>query len=561
MSRTRRRHPEPDASRLPVVAGERPAADQMTDVVVVGSDPGALAAAIACRQAGWEVLVVESGPRLGSSAASGRGQLWLPGRAEIDDDYASARDYFDRVVGDGDAAGSSQRRHAFLTGAGSLADWLGGLGVGLFPDREGDHYPLLPGGLATGRVLVPQPLDASVIGQLAQVVPDGLPSTGGTLVDRIEHGARTVGGVARGRRMVHGGAALVVGLLAACQRLQVNIWWNAPVHRLLTSHPTDHQEHRVNGVVCTRAGRPVRVFAGRGVIIAEGGFEADAAARREFLPEPSRPAWTLGEPRADGVRHLAWAGELGLQLAGMGNAWWRPGLWHPQGRLWDAEQALAAPHGFAVDATGRRFANEAGPGNDFCRAFYRRVRELGPETASWLVVDAEHRRKYPLGGLPPGRLPRQLERSGALVSARTLPELAWKIKVDAAGLQSCADRYDQFAETGVDEDFARGASPADQARGDRSHRPNPCVGAVQRAPFHAVRVVPADLGTKGGFLTDEYCRVLRADGPMPGLWAVGAAAASVTGAADPAPGTGLAEAMVAGRGAAAALTTAASSTG
>lgn len=531
----------------------------MTDVVVIGSDPGGLAAAIACRQAGWEVLVVESGPRLGSRDATGRGQLWLPGHGGIDDDYASARDYFDRVVGDGDAAGTAQRRHAFLTGAGWLADWLAGLGVGLHPDREGDHYPLVPGGVAAGRVLVPQPLDATVIGQLAEVVPDGLPSSAGTLVDRIEHGARAVGGIARGRRTVHGGAALVVGLLAACQRLQVNIWWNAPVQRLVTARPTGHPQQRVTGVICNRAGRSVRIFAGRGVIIAQGGFEADAAARREFLPAPSRPSWTLGEPRGDGVRNLAWAAELGLQLAGMGNAWWRPGLWHPQGRLWDAEQALAAPHGFAVDATGRRFVNEAGPGNDFGRAFYRRVRELGPETTTWLVVDAQHRHKYPLGGLPPGRPPRTAERSGALVSARTLPELAWKIKVDAAGLQASADRYDQFAVTGVDEDFNRGASPADQARGDRTHRPNPCLGAVQRAPFHAVRVVPADLGTKGGLLTDEYCRVLGEDGPMPGLWAVGSAAASVTGAADPAPGTALAEAMVAGRTAAGSLGGAAAS--
>ena len=56
-----------------------------TDVVVIGSNPGALTAAIACRQAGWEVLVVEPGPRLGSREASGPGQLWLPARHGIDD--------------------------------------------------------------------------------------------------------------------------------------------------------------------------------------------------------------------------------------------------------------------------------------------------------------------------------------------------------------------------------------------------------------------------------------------------------------------------------------------
>ena len=57
----------------------------------------------------------------------------------------------------------------------------------------------------------------------------------------------------------------------------------------------------------------------------------------------------------------------------------------------------------------------------------------------------------------------------------------------------------------------------------------------------------------GGLLTDEHGSTLRVDGPMPGLWAIGSAAASVTGAYDPAPGVGLAEAMVAGRAVASAV--------
>ena len=129
--------------------------------------------------------------------------------------------------------------------------------------------------------------------------------------------------------------------------------------------------------------------------------------------------------------------------------------------------------------------------------------------------------------------------------------------MDAAGLQGTAERFDEFASSGVDADFARGMSAADAARGERGHRPNPCLGAVRRSPFYAIRVVPGDLGTKGGLLTDEQHRVLRPDGPQPGLWAIGSAAASVTGPADPAPGAGLAEAMVAGRACAASITLAA----
>lgn len=503
----------------------------MTDVVVIGSDPGALAAAIACRQAGWEVLVVEATGQLGGRAASGLGQLWLPGHPGLaDDDYAGVRDYFDRVVERVDAASSGPRRHALLTGCAELAGWLAALEVGLAPDRVGDHYPQLPGGRAAGRVLVPQPVDSTEIGRLAEFVPAGERSIGDGLVDRLEHGARLVEGAARRRNLAHGGAALVSALLAACQRLQVNIWWDAPVSELLISRDSDAQAERVAGVVVARAGRSVRVFAGQAVIIAQGGFETDARARREYLPVPSRPAWTLGAGRGDGVLVAQWAAELGLQLAGLGDAWWRPGLWHPDGLLRDASDALAQPHGFLVDASGRRFCNEAAPGNDVCRAVYARARELGPETIPvWLVVDSDHR----LGG-------RADRRAGWAQGARTLPELAWQLKVDAAGLQATADRFDDFVASGVDDDFARPAAT---------------LGPVAKGPFQALQIVPADLGTKGGLVTDEWARVLRtAGGPLPGLLAVGSAAASATGADDPAPGVGLAEAMIFGRRTAVAIT-------
>lgn len=507
----------------------------MTDVVVVGSDPGALAAAIACRQAGWEVLVVEASDLLGGRAATGAGQLWLPGHPGLaDDDYASARDYFDRVVERVDAATSGPRRHGFLTGTAESPDWLSALGIGLVPDRAGDYFPGVPGGRANGRVLVPQPVDATAIGRLAEFVPDGQRVGGTGLVDRLEQGARLMEGVARGRQLAQGGAALVSGLLAACQRLQVNIWWDAPVTELLLARDDSGRVERVSGVVVQRGPRAVRVYAGQAVIIAQGGFEADARARREHLPAPSRVAWTLGQGRSDGVRLIDWASELGLQLAGMGDAWWRPALWHPDGRVLDATSMLAGQHGFLVDASGRRLANEAASGNEVCRAIYARVREFGPETVPlWLVVAADHR----------GRSARTRildRRSGWALSARTLPELAWQIKVDAAGLQATADRFDEFATRGQDDDFARPAAT---------------LGSVSKPPFYALQVVPGDLGTKGGLLTDEWTRVLRAEGdPLPGLLAIGSAAASVTGADDPAPGVGLAEAMVFGRRAAIAIT-------
>jgi 3-oxosteroid 1-dehydrogenase len=60
--------------------------------------------------------------------------------------------------------------------------------------------------------------------------------------------------------------------------------------------------------------------------------------------------------------------------------------------------------------------------------------------------------------------------------------------------------------------------------------PNPCLGALRQAPFYAFKIVPGDLGTKGGMLTDARARVLRPDGTaIPGLYAAGNASAAVMG--------------------------------
>jgi 3-oxosteroid 1-dehydrogenase len=76
-----------------------------------------------------------------------------------------------------------------------------------------------------------------------------------------------------------------------------------------------------------------------------------------------------------------------------------------------------------------------------------------------------------------------------------------------------------------------GAPPAyDRYYGDPRCRPNPNLAPLARPPFYAVKIVPGDLGTKGGLCADERARVLREDGtPIAGLYAAGNASASVMG--------------------------------
>ena len=78
-------------------------------------------------------------------------------------------------------------------------------------------------------------------------------------------------------------------------------------------------------------------------------------------------------------------------------------------------------------------------------------------------------------------------------------------------------------------------------------KPNPNLGPLEKGPFHAVKIVPGDLGTKGGLLTDEHARVLDTKGKViPGLYAAGNTTASVMGRTYPGAGSTIAPATVFG---------------
>jgi 3-oxosteroid 1-dehydrogenase len=131
--------------------------------------------------------------------------------------------------------------------------------------------------------------------------------------------------------------------------------------------------------------------------------------------------------------------------------------------------------------------------------------------------------------------------------APDLTELAAQIGIDAAALAKTVARFNEFAQAGRDEDFGRGDSAYDRYYGDPRQRPNPNLAPLRRPPFYAIKIVPGDLGTKGGLRTDERARVLRHDGtPVPGLYAAGNASAAVMGHSYAGAGATIAPAMTFG---------------
>jgi succinate dehydrogenase/fumarate reductase flavoprotein subunit len=172
----------------------------------------------------------------------------------------------------------------------------------------------------------------------------------------------------------------------------------------------------------------------------------------------------------------------------------------------------------------------------------------GSTIPAFLIADAVAMKKYGLGMVRPGGWGlRAALADGYVVQGATPAELAGRLGVDAAGLEATVAEMNIYAGTGVDAAFGRGSTVYQRANGDASHGPNPTLGPIGTAPFHAVRLWPGDIGSSVGLVTDAQARVLGpGEAPIDGLWAVGNDMASIMGGSYPAGGINLGPAMTFG---------------
>ena len=265
------------------------------------------------------------------------------------------------------------------------------------------------------------------------------------------------------------------------------------------------------------------------MLIATGGFERNEEMRRRYQRAPIGTEWTTGATGNTGDGIVA-GQELGAATGLMDDAWWGPSIPLPGGPYFClAERSL--PGCVLVNGAGQRFVNESAPYVDAVHAMYEGNSQENPHIPAWLVFDQRYRDRYVFAGRPPGRpFPRRWYAAGAVFQAPDLAGLADAIGVDPAALAKTVARFNDFARTGHDEEFSRGASAYDRYYGDPRCRPNPNLAPLAKAPFYAARIVPGDLGTKGGLRTDARARVLREDGSViDGLYAAGNASAAVMG--------------------------------
>ena len=540
--------------------------DATYDLVVIGAGGAGLSTALFAALEGARVLVVERTEWVGGTTAWSAGTSWIPGshhaaKVNPQDTLAEAERYLNNAVGE---RTSPAVRQAFLRQGGAAVaevEQRTELRYRPYP-KHPDYISDLGGSTLNGRALEPMPFDGRLLGDAFALLRPPIPEftvLGGMMVDRTDinhllamtkswnsfmHSVKIVLRHAldrlshsRGTRLVMGNAHVARLLYSLLPYDKVTLALNTTVEHIVKG---THGVERVD-IVSQGERRSVRVA--KGVVLASGGFNRHPELRARMLPgvpaewSPAAPGHT-GQAH-DLVRHLGAVYGQG----GMSHAFWAPvSLRHRA----DGSTAAfphfvmdrAKPGVITVNARGERFLNESTSYHLFGLA----MQAAHPHSSSipaYLVCDARALRQYGLGMVRPGGVGlAPFLADGYLTEAPTLAELATQLGMDAETLQASVHRFNQHAATGADPDFHRGETAYQQNLGDPAWQGrNPNLGALEQAPYYAIRLYPGDIGASTGFATDEHARVLSdQQQPIPGLYAVGNDMHSIMGGTYPAPG-------------------------
>jgi len=305
-----------------------------------------------------------------------------------------------------------------------------------------------------------------------------------------------------------GGPGLVDMLHAAIEKAGIEVLYDTRAVSLI------HDKGAVKGVVA-RSGAEVFDIRAGAVVLASGGFEANAEWRTRYLG----PGWDLARVRGtrfntgDGIR-------MALDIGAMSTGNWSG--CHAVG--WDRNapefgdlavgdnfQKHSYPFGIMVNATGRRFVDEGADFRNYTYAKYGRVVLEQPGQFAWQVFDAKvtHllRDEYRI---------RQVTKA----TAATLEELAAKLDdVDAPGFMREIAAYNAAVMTDVP--FNPTIKDGRGTRGLAVPKSN-WANLIDTPPFEAYAVTCGITFTFGGLKITPEGHVIDSDGlPIPGLYAAG----------------------------------------
>ena len=550
---------------------------ESVDVLVVGSGNGGLTAALCSHLMGaGDVLIIEKAEKIGGTSAVSGGGIWIPvshyaQQEGAEDSLDQARTYLQHALAGEDIP--PELVESYLVNGPKMLKFMHDRthvryqSLAHYPD----YYSTLPAAKPGHRSLEPAPINASVLGRHfprltfthhmmrmfglihftqveAQVLMLRLPGW-------IKILARMVGQYlidipwrlkSKISRRLCCGSAGVARLFLSVIEQRIPIWFNAPMSDLIV------EDGCVVGVEVVRDGKFTQVRARKGVILAAGGFEHNQAMREQYLPKPTDAEWSAGAitNTGDAIR----AGmKQGAATRMLKNAWWCTTLCvpgEPAPRLSIMEKSF--PGSCVVNAAGERFANESQNYMAFQHRQFEAHNERNPCAPAYHIFDSRFRRNYIVGPMmtksmkPDRSLPKEWFASGFIGKADTIEALAGQMGINPSGLGQTIEKMNQYAKTGVDEDFQRGESEYDRYYADPEIKPNPCLAPIDEGPFYAMRIEAGDFGTAGGLATNTDAQVLKEDGSaIAGLFAIGNCSAAIL-STYPGPGATLGPAMTMG---------------
>jgi 3-oxo-5alpha-steroid 4-dehydrogenase len=492
--------------------------DVQADVVIVGFGAAGACAALEAVAAGADVIVLDRFTGGGATALSG-GVVYAGGGthqqrdAGVQDSPEAMFDYLSLEVGD---AVSPATLREFCQGSPAMLAWLERHGVpfegSLCPDKTSyptnRHYLYYSGSELSARdIAAPAPRGHRTRGR---------GTSGGLLFARLAAAVRRSGArvlaQASAQQLITDSSGRVAGV--DCRSLHGAPVWARVAHRVLhrwSAKPYLYAPklgrimHRPVNWLEQRHGRPLRIMARRGVVLAAGGFVANRQMMREHAPA-YRGGLPLGTPGDDGsgIR-------LGTGAGGATAFLDRVSVW----RFLSPPPALL--RGVLVDRAGARVGDESRYGAALGEAIVTRH-----NAEAWLLADqatvTEARGQVRGTTLWFQRWQARYLLTLGRLTAPTVAGLAARAGIDAGGLAATLAAYNTAAAAGLADPAGK---PADQVRA-QDQPPYSLIDCSVRPRL----AFPAPMLTLGGLVVAEDTgQVRRADGTtVPGLYAAGRSA-------------------------------------
>jgi len=479
--------------------------DDEADVVVIGGGGAGLAAAVGALEGGAKVIVLEKAAAAGGTTALSGGGMWIPNSslavAAGGPNTISQSNLTEYLTTIGAGEEDQDLISAYLqAGPGFVDHLINTYGMKFSLATTFVCYYNVPGSQGAG----------------LQVSPTG--------------GGPGISGAGKG---------IIQTLQGAITNMGGTIMNSTPAVALYQD-----ATGRILGVQAQSNGSTINIKAGKGVVLAAGGYDNNADMMAFYQRGPQKFTSAVAGNTGDGIL-MAMA--AGAAIRNMNNAWGCPHYNTGSTPIADWGLIRGKPGTIIVNKAGNRFANESSAYPVINRSFFEWDTGIYdyPNIPGYTIVDSDCVKHYGFVTYVPGAA-----QPSFVASANTIQDLATALGIDPNGLTATVNQFNGYVATGVDPDFHRGEFSFDQNTcGDptRKDLKNICLGPIMTPPFYGLEIDPGTIGTSGGPRINGNGQVLDQQGnPMAGLYAAGNDSASPFGAAYPGGGATVGPACVFG---------------